>query len=89
MASNINENAIPTIFNEIIRKRVADYVDGEVTALIKQKTDSIITEVLAGLQVDSELFKDMYKHETNLVVKAVYKGQEVVQKSQPARTRES
>ncbi len=81
MAMTTSDNQIPTIFNEIIRKRVADYIDGEVTTLIKAKTEAIITEVLSGLQVDAELFKDMYRHETGLVVKAVYKGQEIKQHS--------
>jgi len=85
MAMITSDTALPTIFNEIIRKRVADYVDGELKTLIKQKTESIITEVLAGLQVDSQLFKDMYRHETQIVVKAMYKGELVEQKQDKSK----
>ena len=83
MAVKTDNKQIPTIFNEIIRKRVADYIDKELAELIKKKVDSIITDTLAGLQLDSELFQDMYRHETQLLVRAVYKDEEIKQRGKP------
>lgn len=86
MASTVNESAIPTIFNEIIRKRVTDYVDGELKTIIRQKMDSIISDVLGGLQTDTQLFKDMLHYESKLVVTAIYNGKDIEQK-QPQSTK--
>lgn len=80
MAKNTPAHAIPEIFNEIIRKRVSDYIEGELNELIKKKVDAIITDVLANLQADTHLFRDMMQHETRLVVRAIYKGEDITQK---------
>jgi|GEM_PF-3606382 len=79
MATHVNGNMIPTIFNDIIRKRVADYMDKELKELMRQKMDSIISEVLANLQADTKLFKDMARFETKMVVTAIYNGKDVEQ----------
>lgn len=87
MTMRESENAIPTIFNEIIRKRIAAYIDGEIKELVQKKTDEIISEVLSNLQTDSELLKDMYRHETTLVVKAIYNGQNIQQQPMDTETK--
>lgn len=87
MASHINEKEIPTIFNEIIRKRVSDYMDKELKELIKQKMDGIIKDVLSDLQIDTGLLKDMMRFEGSLIVKAIYNGQDVQQ--QPAKNKDN
>lgn len=85
MATHVNENMVPTIFNEIIRNRVTDYIDGELKALIRKKMDGIISDVLGDLQTDSQLYKDMLHYETKLVVKAIYNGKDIEQKEQHPR----
>lgn len=79
MANVSVESMMPTIFTEIIRKRVADYIDGELKELIRQKVDGIITDVMSNLQTEADVFKDMSRYETNLVVKAIYNGQDIQQ----------
>ena len=80
MSIHTNANQIPTIFNEIIRKRVADYMDKELKELMKQKMNAIIQDVLSSLQADTKLFRDMARYETKLVVTAIYNGEDVKQK---------
>lgn len=82
MATHKSKSQIPTIFNEIIRKRVADYMDKELKELMRQKIDSIISEVLANLQADTKLFKDMARYETKIVVTAIYNGKDIEQKQE-------
>jgi hypothetical protein len=79
MATTPSEHMIPTIFNDIIRKRVADYMDKELKEMMRQKMDSIISEVLGNLQADTKLFKDMARFETKMVVTAIYNGKDVEQ----------
>ena len=80
MATNVNENMVPEIFNNIIRQRVSDYMNKELKELMRQKMDSIITDVMQNLQADTQLFKDMARYETKLVVKAIYNGKDIEQK---------
>jgi hypothetical protein len=82
MATNTNTAMIPTIFNEIIRKRVADYMDKELKNLMRQKMDAIISDVLSNLQADTKLYEDMLHYETKMVVTAVYNGKDVEQKQE-------
>lgn len=77
MAKTISDNQIPTIFNQIIRQRVAEYIDKEVKEIIKTKMDQIITDVLKNLQTDSNLFTDMLQYERKLVIKAIYNGEDI------------
>lgn len=79
MAKVSAESVMPTLFNQIIRKRVADYIDGELKEFIRQKMDGIITDVMSNLQTEADVFKNMYSYETNLVVKAIYNGQDIQQ----------
>lgn len=82
MATHTSDSQIPEIFNKIIRQRVADYMDKELKELMAQKIDSIITDVISNLQADTKLFRDMLHHETQLVVKAIYNGNEIEQKKE-------
>lgn len=68
------------IFNEIIKKRVADYIDIEVKAMVNRKTNEIIESVLSDLQVDAKAYLDMARYETNIIVKAIYNGKDILQK---------
>jgi hypothetical protein len=72
----------PEIFNQIIRQRVADYIDNEVKKLVAEKTNEIIKDVLGNLKLDSQRYQDMLRHETNLVIKAVYNGVDVPQREE-------
>ena len=70
----------PELFNEIIRQRVANYMDKEIKEMMRQKIDAIISDVLSNLQADAQIYKDMLRYETNLVVKAIYNGENIEQK---------
>lgn len=75
-----NDKVIPTIFNEIVKTRVANYIDKEVREIISKKTDKIIKDVLSGLQVESTVYKEMLTYDTKLVVNAIYNGIDITQK---------
>ncbi len=81
MATHVSENMVPEIFNKIIRQRVTDYMDKELKELMRQKMDAIITDVMSNLQADTQLFKDMLRYETKMVVQAVYNGKDIEQNS--------
>lgn len=81
--ATVSESAIPVLFNNIIKQRVSDYINKEVAEMVRLKTDEIVTDVLGNLQVDAQLYKDMLRYETKLVVNAVYNGVDVTQKETP------
>lgn len=77
--AKISTKYIPEIFNQIIRTRVADYIEKEVKELVKIKTDEIITDVLINLKLDAKTYMNMAAYEQRLVVTAIYNGVEIPQ----------
>jgi hypothetical protein len=78
--AKLTQDIQPKIFNEIIKTRVAEYIDKEVRQMVKKKTDEIITEVLSELKLNVDMFESMETYEAKLIVKAFYNGEKVFQK---------
>lgn len=80
--ATITDQQVPEIFLEIIRKRVADYIAKEIKEMVAKETNKIVSDVLSNLQCEAGMFKSMLRYETQLVVKAIYNGEDIQQKEQ-------
>jgi hypothetical protein len=77
-----NEDMTGKMFEQFIKQRISDYIQKEVAEMVKAKSAEIVQEVLSNLRLDSERYKDLLTFETNLIVKAIYNGQEVPQRKE-------
>lgn len=77
------DNEIPVIFNEIIKKRITNYIEEELKEHIKKKVHDVAQDVLSDLQIDTQQFQDLLRNEMLIVVKAIYNGKELAKKPQP------